>query len=153
MAPQGWRILLMIAAGVCCAVAATAAISATFTSLRDPTQPPAAVAAPGSVRNPLDAFRPQHLVIVGGERYLVWNGRRYRAGESISGGQIERITETEVWLRGSDGLRKLPLFSGIEKRPPNSANATNAPNAGNVAKATTTTNTSGQPAGKKGQIK
>lgn len=147
MAPQGLRILFMMAAGVCCAVAAKPAISATFTSLRDPTQPPAAVAAPGSVRNPLDAFRPQHLVIVGGERYLVWNGRRYRAGENISGGQIERITETEVWLRDDNGLRKLPLFSGIEKRPPNAANV------GNVAKTATTTKTSGQPAGKKGQIK
>lgn len=142
MAAQELRILRVIAAGICCAVLATAAISAT--SLRDPTQPPAALAAPGSVRNPLDSFRPQHLVIVGGERYLVWNGRRYRAGDIISGGQIERITETEVWLRGDNGLRKLPLFSGIEKRPPN---------AGNVAKAATTTNTSGQPAGKKGQIK
>lgn len=139
MAAQGLRILRVIAAGVCCAIVATAAISAA--SLRDPTQPPAALAAPGSVRNPLDSFRPQHLVIVGGERYLVLNGRRYRAGEIISGGQIERITETEVWLRGGDGLRKLPLFSGIEKRPPN------------AGKAATTTNTSGQPAGKKGQIK
>ncbi len=151
MTVQGFRILLAIAIGSYSAVVVSAAGSAV--SLRDPTQPPAALAAPGSVRNPLDALRPQHLVIVGGERYLVWNGRRYRSGESISGGQIERITETEVWLRSSDGLRKLPLFSGIEKRPPNSANAANVPNAGNVAKATTTTNTSGQPAGKKGQIK
>ena len=148
MAAQGLRILRGVAASVCSAVVAMSAFSAT--SLRDPTQPPAVLAAPGSVRNPLDSFRPQHLVIEGGERYLVWNGRRYRAGDVISGGQIERITETEVWLRGSDGLRKLPLFSGIEKRPPN---ATNATNAANVTKAATTTNTSGQPAGKKGQIK
>ena len=91
------------------------------TARRDPTQPPAAFAAPvSSTRLPVDTFRPEHLVTVAGVRYLVWNSRRYAVGETIQGARIERISETEVWLRGNDGLRKLPLFSGIEKRPPNS---------------------------------
>ena len=91
-------------------------------ALRDPTQPPAILAAPVSaLRSPVDTFRPEHLVTVGGVRYVVWNSRRYAVGESIQGARIERISETEVWLRGSDGLRKMPLFSGIEKRPPHSA--------------------------------
>lgn len=91
-------------------------------ALRDPTQPPAALAPPaGALRSPIDTFRPEHLVTVGGVRYVVWNSRRYAVGESIQGARIERISETEVWLRGSDGLRKMPLFSGIEKRPPHSA--------------------------------
>lgn len=89
--------------------------------LRDPTQPPAAFAAPaGSARLPADTFRPEHLVTVAGVRYLVWNSRRYAVGEMLQGARIERISETEIWLRGGDGLRKLPLFAGIEKRPPNS---------------------------------
>ena len=88
---------------------------------RDPTQPPAILAAPvGIARLPGNTFRPEHLVTVAGVRYLVWNSRRYAVGETIQGARIERITDGEVWLRGNDGLRKLPLFTGIEKRSPNS---------------------------------
>ena len=95
--------------------------------LRDPTQPPAAFAAPaGSARVPADTFRPEHLVTVAGVRYLVWNSRRYAVGAIIDGARIERISEHEVWLRRADGVRKIPLFSGIEKRPPNSGAPTNS---------------------------
>lgn len=90
-------------------------------SPRDPTQPPTAYATPvGSVRPPIDTFNPQHLVTVNGVRYLVWNSRRYAIGEIINGARIERISDSAIWLRGPGGLRKLPLFSGIEKRPPHS---------------------------------
>lgn len=90
--------------------------------LRDPTQPPAALTPPaGVLRSLADTFKPEHLVTVGGVRYVVWNSRRYAVGATIQGARIERISETEVWLRGSDGLRKIPVFSGIEKRPPHSA--------------------------------
>ncbi len=85
--------------------------------LRDPTLPPTVVASPtGSANARIGGFRPEHLVIVGGMRYLMWNGARYAAGDTIQGARIERITESEVWLRDSGGLRKLPLFSGVEKR-------------------------------------
>lgn len=95
---------------------------ATRAALRDPTQPPAVIASPaGVVRSPVDTFRPDHLVTVGGVRYVVWNSRRYAVGETIQGARIERILDTAVWLRGSEGLRKMPLFAGIEKRPPHSA--------------------------------
>ena len=88
---------------------------------RDPTQPPSILAAPtGIARLPANSFRPEHLVTVAGVRYLVWNSRRYAVGETIQGARIERISDSEVWLRGNDGLRKLPLFSGIEKRSPDS---------------------------------
>lgn len=90
--------------------------------LRDPTQPPAALTPPaGVLRSLANTFKPAHLVTVGGVRYVVWNSRRYAVGGTIQGARIERISETEVWLRGSDGLRKIPVFSGIEKRPPHSA--------------------------------
>ena len=88
---------------------------------RDPTQPPAILTSPvGIARLPGNTFRPEHLVTIAGVRYLVWNSRRYAVGETIQGARIERITDAEVWLRGNDGLRKLPLFTGIEKRSPNS---------------------------------
>jgi hypothetical protein len=90
--------------------------------LRDPTVPPLVYSAkPGTVRNPIDSFRPEHLVAVDGQRYLVWKGRRYGVGDSVQGARIERLDETEVWLRTDGGLRKLPLFAGVEKNPPNSS--------------------------------
>ena len=90
--------------------------------LRDPTQPPPALTPPvGATRSRADTFKPEHLVMVGGVRYVVWNSRRYAVGTTIQGARIERISETEVWLRSSDGLRKIPVFPGIEKRPPHSA--------------------------------
>ncbi|MEI6738035.1 MAG: hypothetical protein WCL29_06110, partial [Pseudomonadota bacterium] len=99
----------------------------TSTTLRDPTQPPAAYAAPvNSARMPAGVIKPDHLVTVNGVRYLVWNSRRYAIGEMIDGARIERITESDVWLRGADGVRKLTLFSGIEKRPPDSGTPTNS---------------------------
>jgi hypothetical protein len=95
--------------------------AAQATPLRDPTQPPAAYGAqPVPERDAIGGFRPQHLVTVDGQRYLVWQGRRYRVGDSVQGARIERIDDTEVWVRTHEGVRKLPLFAGIEKRPPRS---------------------------------
>lgn len=101
-----WRSLLIM-------LLATGSADIAAALLRDPTQPPSLLGK--GTNAPVDAFRPQHLMIVSGERFLVWQGRRYRTGERFPGGKIERITESEVWLRGSDGLRKLPLFPSTEK--------------------------------------
>lgn len=93
-------------------------------ALRDPTVPPPFWGAPAvGAREPMSAFRPGHLVVVDGRRYLLWQGRRYREGESIEGARIERIEETEVWLRSNGSLRKVPVFAGIEKRPAGSPGA------------------------------
>lgn len=83
---------------------------------RDPTQPPAAFAAqPLHAADPLDRFRPQQIVSIDGRRYLVWHGRRYAVGDTLEGARIERIEETQVWLRTEQGLRKLKMFAGVEK--------------------------------------
>lgn len=84
---------------------------------RDPTQPPAGYgAAPSAPRDPIEAFRPGHLVVVDGQRYLVWAGRRYGVGDTVHGARIERLEETAVWLKSGDRVRKLPLYPGIEKQ-------------------------------------
>jgi len=93
--------------------AAEASAQATF---RDPTVPPPGFGAqPSAARAPVDAFRPEHLVIVDGQRYVMWRGGRYRAGDTVQGVRIERIEESAVWVRTADGSRKLPLYAGIEK--------------------------------------
>jgi hypothetical protein len=95
------------------------AMAAQGTVLRDPTRPPPEWGPqPAPARSTADAFRPEHLVVIDGRRYVMWRGRRYREGESIGGARIERIDEAEVWLRTAEGVRKLPVFAGIEKRAP-----------------------------------
>ena len=117
MIPKLRRLLLTVLLGVYCA----SGWQAIAQPLRDPTQPPTAYSAPvGTARVAPDTFKVEHLVVVDGVRYLVWNSRRYAVGAIIDGARIERISEHEVWLRRADGVRKIPLFSGIEKRPPNS---------------------------------
>ena len=94
------------------------------TPRRDPTQPPAGYAAPvGAPRDPIEAFKPEHLMMVDGQRYLVWQGRRYRVGDTLQGARIERLEESEVWLRNEGGLRKLALYPRIEKRSTTNAAA------------------------------
>ena len=97
---------------------AAADVPAQATMLRDPTQPPPGYGAPASasVRAPVESFRPEHLVTVEGQRYVMWRGHRYRAGDTVQGVRIERIEDSGVWVRGAEGSRKLPLYAGIEKR-------------------------------------
>ena len=93
-------------------------VSAQSTALRDPTQPPpgyGAPAAPAREREAVESFRPEHLVTVDGQRYVMWRGNRYRAGDTVQGVRIERIEESAVWVRTAEGSRRLPLYAGIEK--------------------------------------
>ena len=100
--------------------------AATAVPLRDPTQPPAILSMPvGSARLPIDKLRPEQLVTINGVIYLVWNGRRYKAGETIDGSRVERISESEVWLKTAGKVRKLPVFAGVEKRGPDSGVSNN----------------------------
>ncbi len=112
------------------AVSAMAQTSTPPPALRDPTKPPAAYAAavnPPSVQPQAPLFQPRQVVVVNGERFLVWNGRRYKAGDVIEGSRIERIGESEIWMHGVEGTRKLSLFEGVEKRPPRTTTPTVAP--------------------------
>lgn len=95
------------------------AVAAQPPALRDPTEPPAAYSAkPASAKSPGEAFKPEHLVMLDGQRFVVWKGRRYAVGDSVEGGRIERLDESGVWLRRDGEVRKLPLFGGVEKSQP-----------------------------------
>ena len=96
---------------------AVADASAQAAVLRDPTQPPPGYGTPAApAREPVvESFRPEHLVTVDGQRYVMWRGHRYRAGDTVQGVRIERIEESAVWVRTADGSRRLPLYAGIEK--------------------------------------
>lgn len=88
-------------------------------ALRDPTQPPAA-AAPGSDGAPVsdgplgdDGIA---VVVRNGKPMLVQGTRLYGVGQMLGKFRIERISETEVWLRQGKDLRKISRFAGIQRR-------------------------------------
>ena len=89
--------------------------------LRDPTVPPAeagfASAVAGAGGKPLSAVPDTMTVIVrDGRPYLVVGTRLYAQGEKLGQVRIERISETEIWLREGGVLRKVPQFQGIQRR-------------------------------------
>jgi len=55
----------------------------------------------------------------GGKPYVVSGTRLYGVGQKIGDYKIERISETQIWLRKGSELRKLPLFAGIERKVSN----------------------------------
>ncbi|MDH4451478.1 MAG: hypothetical protein QE265_12960 [Rhodoferax sp.] len=88
---------------------------------RDPTLPPAAVsAAPGAsapgAPAPALAAQMHGVLVQDGQPRLVVGTRLYAVGQTVGTARLERITETEVWLREGKRLHKLPRFAGIQRR-------------------------------------
>jgi hypothetical protein len=56
-------------------------------------------------------------VLMRGDRaYLVVGTRLYSPGDKVGAFRVDRITETQVWLRDGTKLVKLPRFAGIERK-------------------------------------
>lgn len=87
--------------------------------LRDPTVPPAAAgfASPAQA-GMASGTEPGAMTIIvrNGRRYLAVGTRLYAQGQHLGPARIERISETEVWLRERGVLRKIQQFSGIQRR-------------------------------------
>jgi len=88
---------------------------------RDPTQPPPrAQLAPAPEAKPDQPAAPEidsgAVLLRDGKYYLVVGTRLYAAGQKIGPYTLERVSETEVWLRYGKELRKLQRFTGIERR-------------------------------------
>jgi hypothetical protein len=88
---------------------------------RDPTEPPAnAFPGPseGNSASPKTPWGSDGMAVVvrNGKSYLVVDTRLYAVGQKVGSSRIERITETEVWLKDGAVRRKVPRFSGIERR-------------------------------------
>lgn len=86
--------------------------------LRDPTAPPAALVAPavGSASSPAREA-PGGVIVRNGTPYLVVGTRLVAVGQQVGAAKLERITETDIWLREAGKLRKVPRFDGIQRRP------------------------------------
>ena len=93
-------------------------------ALRDPTLEPAApgvgAVVPGADSAELSTLS---VMVVNGQPRVIMGTRLYAPGQKLGQARIERITETEVWLREGAVLRKVPRYQGIERRsvPPRSS--------------------------------
>lgn len=96
---------------------AAAAAPAAAGELRDPTRPPAALEADAPESPDALPISTEGLSVVvrDGQPLLVVGTRLYGVGQQVGSYRLERITETEVWLRDGRGLRKLPRFAGIQR--------------------------------------
>lgn len=105
-------------------------------SLRDPTVSPieAGLGNAGPEAKSLSAEPGAMTVIVrNGRPHLVVGTRLYAEGQKLGRVRIERITETEVWLRDGGVLHKVSQFPGVQRRtavPSSKTSPTVAPRAG-----------------------
>lgn len=91
--------------------------------LRDPTLAPGAVgsdalgldAANGGMPLPLGGSG-SNVVVREGKSYLVVGSRLVAPGQAVENYKLERITETEIWLRDASGLTKVSRFSGVQRQ-------------------------------------
>jgi hypothetical protein len=88
--------------------------------MRDPTVPPdgvgqasagAPISRPASIEG--GAFT---IIVRNGVPSLVVGTRLYVRGQKLGNATIERIAETEVWLREGRVVRKVSQFQGIERK-------------------------------------
>jgi hypothetical protein len=99
--------------------ASASLLPAAAQSLRDPTIPPwgSGLSDGGGGATPVRGLHgPLSVLVVNGQPYLVVGTRLYAQGQKLGETRIERITETEVWLREGSELRKISNFVGIQRR-------------------------------------
>jgi hypothetical protein len=87
-------------------------------NLRDPTLPPPEAGLSGTEPGgKSQGIEPGAMTVIvrNGRPYLVVGTRLYAQGQKLGQARIERISETEIWLREGGVLRKIPQFSGIQR--------------------------------------
>lgn len=85
-------------------------------SLRDPTQPPG-MGSPAGAGAPERSTSPGwSVIVVDGRAHLAVGTRLYAEGQMLGRARIERITETEIWLREDRHLRKVALYPSVQRR-------------------------------------
>ena len=85
-------------------------------SQRDPTLPPPSALDSSAGDKPAEAG-PMTVIVRDGRPYLVVGTRLYAQGQKLGEARIERIGETEIWLREGKVLRKLARYTGVQRSP------------------------------------
>lgn len=94
------------------------ACSAQGAPFADPTRPPGAVQDVSGELRALGAPRLESVLIAPDRRVAVISGQQVTVGSRFDGGQVVRITESEVLIRNARGDQSLKLFPQDGKRPP-----------------------------------
>jgi hypothetical protein len=107
-----WNRLMV--AGAMVVTGATAAAQV----VRDPTAvPPEAAPSSGTAAAGTSwSVDGLGVVVREGKPYLVSGTRLYGVGQKLGQFRIDRITETEIWLRSGNEVRKMPRFSGVQRK-------------------------------------
>jgi hypothetical protein len=82
---------------------------------RDPTVAPTETSTTPALASPVVA-EGMTVVMRDDKAYLVVGTRLYLPGDKVGTFSVERITETQVWLRDATKLIKVPRFAGIERK-------------------------------------
>lgn len=89
-------------------------LPATAQQTRDPTVPPVTT---GVVADTAAVGVEGMTVLVrDGRHYLVVGTRLYAPGDQVGAFKVDRISETEVWLRDASKLIKVPRYSGVVRK-------------------------------------
>ena len=85
---------------------------------RDPTLAPLVADVSAATGGEAATLGDLGLVVLvrGGKPYLASQTRVYAVGQTVGGYKIERISETEIWLRKGKELQKISRFNGIVRR-------------------------------------
>lgn len=89
----------------------TNALAAPFA---DPTRPPSFT--PSSEAAPASRPRLESVLIAPDRRIAVIDGQRVQLGERFRGGQVVRISESEVVIRSGQASETLKLFPQVDKK-------------------------------------
>jgi MSHA biogenesis protein MshK len=98
-------------------LAAAAFAPAAAQSLSDPTRPPASLGSGHDGGRQSVASGPvlQSVLISPERKVAIISGQAVKLGEKFGDARVTKITESEVMLSSSNGVRALKLFPGIEK--------------------------------------
>lgn len=108
MIPLRWLVLGLVLTG--------AWLTGSAQTLRDPTVPPAAAGVAPNETTGAPEEAGMTVIVRDGRSFLAVGTRLYAPGQRFGDTRVERITETEVWLREGRTLRKVPRFAGIQRR-------------------------------------
>ena len=56
------------------------------------------------------------VIVRDGQSYVVAGTRLIAQGQMLGDARIERISETEIWLREGKSLRKVQRYAGIQRK-------------------------------------
>ena len=84
--------------------------------LQDPTRPPADLSQENTGAPVASGPQLQSVRISAHQRSAMINGQHVKVGDKLGDARIVMITESEVVLKGSNGLQTLKLFPDVGKR-------------------------------------